>query len=1044
MWRKRSPYLGVLSLVSLLGLFFLLPATANATTGINQELSFEGKIVTTAGINITDGTYNMEFKIYSGGSSTGGGTLLWTEDWLVGSTEGGITFSSGTYQVNLGATCPFTGGSCETNTNTAINWNSYPLYLSLQIGNTSSCTITAGTTFQSDCGGDGEMTPYILLTSTPYSFNSGELGGLLAPTAAPSTGECLQTSSTVASQLVLGSCGSGGGTESLQQAYNASTGGTSPDILLNSTVGTLTVQDASTTIGTNLFSVNASASTGLGTSLFSVGNGGSVTQKTVTNSTSALSIQNAAGDQVLGVDTTNQRVVVGYPSQEGTPAGQLYVGGGLVSQATVTTGTNPRTIYVSGEYAYVINYGSNTMQIFNITNPNNVTSVSTTTTDSGPWSVYVSGNYAYVVDYTSSNLQVFDVSNPANPVVIGSVTTGTSPDSVYVQGRYAYLANEGSSTIQVFDVSNPANPVLIGSAATEANPFSLYVEGIYAYVVDYNSNVLQIFNIADPANPVSASVANTGSNPRAVYVSGEYAYVVDASDNTLYVYNVSNPYSPSLVSPVVTTGSGPRDIYIQGRYAYVVNYAGTSLQVFDVSNPASPVLINTITTSGDPFNIDVSGRYAYVVNFSSNNFQIFNLGGTYTQALQAGSAKTGSLQVMNNALINGDQTIQGGLSVGTSIQAAGNASLGGLSINSLSTPAAPTVTATGGTGTAYSYAVAAFNASGMSVASQNGSPSGGGAATLSGTTAYNTITWTAVTGASGYNIYRTVDGRTTGASTGYIGTVYNDSTLSFTDNGIAAVTTETAPTTNSSGLLSVGGVMSLGQASQLSANLILYDSVNSNTVSLQTGTTSSSYSLVLPTTLATAGQCLTAGSLSGNVIPLSWSLCGGSGSSATVTLVPEFPGAVFSPASGDGTNSGYMQSDYVTGLTAAQGYQHNFYEWSTDQTTAQDYDIIVRYQLPSNFTSFVSGSWNAWVYADATGGGQAITYNIEDAAGTSCSSGSFSLTAGTWTQDTMTNPSTTSPCSFAANNVITIDFRLTAIQPSTQYVKLGEVQFGYQ
>ena len=147
-----------------------------AATGINPELSFEGKIVTPSGTNVPDGTYNMEFKIYSGGNATGGGTLVWTEDWLVGSSEGGITLSSGTYQVNLGATCAFSGGACETYTNAGVNWNSTPLYLSLQIGNTASCTVT--TSFQSNCGGDGEMTPYILLTSTPYSFNSNELNGL--------------------------------------------------------------------------------------------------------------------------------------------------------------------------------------------------------------------------------------------------------------------------------------------------------------------------------------------------------------------------------------------------------------------------------------------------------------------------------------------------------------------------------------------------------------------------------------------------------------------------------------------------------------------------------------------------------------------------------------------------------------------------------------------------------------------------------------------------------------------------------------------------
>lgn len=139
----------------------------SATAGINSELSFEGKIVTTAGINIPNGTYNMEFKIYSGGTATGGGTLDWTEDYLIGGS-GGVSINSGIFQVNL--------GSVNTTLATSVNWNSTPLYLSIQIGNTASCTIT--TSFQANCGGDGEMTPYILLTASPYSFNSAELNGL--------------------------------------------------------------------------------------------------------------------------------------------------------------------------------------------------------------------------------------------------------------------------------------------------------------------------------------------------------------------------------------------------------------------------------------------------------------------------------------------------------------------------------------------------------------------------------------------------------------------------------------------------------------------------------------------------------------------------------------------------------------------------------------------------------------------------------------------------------------------------------------------------
>jgi hypothetical protein len=154
---------------------------AGAAAGINSQLSFEGKIVNSSGQNISDGTYNMQFKIYQDGngciptsgcntdpSTQNGGTLKWTENRLIGGS-GGVALSSGTFQINLGSVTSF-GNS--------VDWNQDTLWLSLQIGNTSSCTIT--TTFQSNCGGDGEMISFIRLTAVPYANNSAALSGLVA------------------------------------------------------------------------------------------------------------------------------------------------------------------------------------------------------------------------------------------------------------------------------------------------------------------------------------------------------------------------------------------------------------------------------------------------------------------------------------------------------------------------------------------------------------------------------------------------------------------------------------------------------------------------------------------------------------------------------------------------------------------------------------------------------------------------------------------------------------------------------------------------
>lgn len=154
--------------VAIAGVAITSPGKASAAAGINQQMAFQGKVVLANGTNVANGTYNVEFKIYNGGTSTGGGTQQWSEDYLIGGT-GGVTVSNGVFSVNLGAANPFGSN---------VNWNSDTLWLSLQVGNTGGCTVT--TTFQANCGGDGEMTPYIRLTAVPYAFNALQLGGVAA------------------------------------------------------------------------------------------------------------------------------------------------------------------------------------------------------------------------------------------------------------------------------------------------------------------------------------------------------------------------------------------------------------------------------------------------------------------------------------------------------------------------------------------------------------------------------------------------------------------------------------------------------------------------------------------------------------------------------------------------------------------------------------------------------------------------------------------------------------------------------------------------
>jgi hypothetical protein len=231
--------LSILSTFVVVGLFTAL-APANkvgASAGINSQLSFEGKIVQTGGTNIADGTYNMEFKIYQDGNNAGSGsTLKWTEDWLVGGS-GGVALSSGTFQVNLGAHNAF--GS-------QVDWNQDTLWLSLQIGNSSSCTIS--TNFHTDCSGDSEMTPYIRLTSVPYAQQAqtaNTLAGLVAGNFVQ-LAQRLQTDTSTTNASIAINKNNSSGTPNILQLQKNST-----NVMVIDNGGLITVQPAAAFTGSS-------------------------------------------------------------------------------------------------------------------------------------------------------------------------------------------------------------------------------------------------------------------------------------------------------------------------------------------------------------------------------------------------------------------------------------------------------------------------------------------------------------------------------------------------------------------------------------------------------------------------------------------------------------------------------------------------------------------------------------------------------------------------------------------------------------------------
>jgi hypothetical protein len=241
---------------------------------------------------------------------------------------------------------------------------------------------------------------------------------------------------------------------------------------------------------------------------------------------------------------------------------------------------------------------------------------------------------------------------------------------------------------------------------------------------------------------------------------------------------------------------------------------------------------------------------------------------------------------------------------------------------------------------------------------------------------------------------------------------------------------------------STSGLATFGEAGILGAQLLL-NGATSGGVTISVGAAVTSYTLVLPSDAGSAGQCLMNSATPGT---LTWGACGGAGQTATVTLSPEYAGATFTP---DGTNNtGDLSSDFCSGSSrqsintsyCGATENHNYYEWSNTQATAQDYDIYVHYQLPSDYESGTMSNLkiNGWGTTTTT---EVVSVSLfSDARGTACSTGSNAVTTNaTWGQATTASP--LGACSPAAGDMVTFKVHVEAGQ--NNFALAGEVSFDY-
>ncbi|MEA3272905.1 MAG: hypothetical protein U9P90_04555, partial [Patescibacteria group bacterium] len=154
--------------ITLLGFYGNLTGNTKAAEGINKQISYQGKLLTSTGAVAEDANYNIKFVIYDSATL---GTCLWTVSGLCETPDSiNVEVANGYFSVLLGGT-----GHNAIN----LDFNDDTYWLGITVGS------------------DDEMTPRKRIGAAGYAFNADTLDGLDSTSFLRTNAVSTSTSQTV-------------------------------------------------------------------------------------------------------------------------------------------------------------------------------------------------------------------------------------------------------------------------------------------------------------------------------------------------------------------------------------------------------------------------------------------------------------------------------------------------------------------------------------------------------------------------------------------------------------------------------------------------------------------------------------------------------------------------------------------------------------------------------------------------------------------------------------------------------------------------------
>jgi hypothetical protein len=514
---------------------YLRTQHAQAATGINHQINFQGKLVNPDGTNVTDGSYTIVFSIYNVAS---GGSSIWTETQSV-------PVSRGIFQVNL--------GSVVADSLTAVNFNDNSIYLGIKVGS------------------DAEMTPRIQFTAVPQAFNSEKLGGL-------DKSGFIQNSTSLqsASNFYI-------------QSNNASSVTAKFRAVSSQTADVIQVRDSGDT--TTVFAVSPAGTITAGT-----WNGSALTDAYVSDTlTSSIFIGSGSTTNAIDLATAEVAGTLGA-SNGGTGLASYTVGDLLYASGTTSLGklasVATGSCLISQGVGVAPVWGACTSgSLTSLTLAG--TSGSNQTISNGDTITIAAGNNITTTGGATDTITVATVNNPSFSTSVSTpilTATGALAINSGANGDITINAN-GTGTLQVSDASTFASTVTLNGALTANDNVTFNFSGTENATI--NSDLAGSVNILRVTGTPSATAGTT----RGLFVQQADSANSNGLDTALYVDNADTNLAITNGLQITNSGGGGYTNYISAP-SFVVDGTGTITSgIWNGTALTDTFVSNTLTAS---------------------------------------------------------------------------------------------------------------------------------------------------------------------------------------------------------------------------------------------------------------------------------------------------------------------------------------------------------------------------------------------------------------------------------------------------------------